>query len=86
MCVIRHLANSFVCVCAHVRVKFNPYIYGALVKPEILTSCVYIYIYIYGPAFGNAESRFFLFTAHCFNTKTMQSGFCVTVVCKHFTS
>jgi hypothetical protein len=40
------------------------------VKPEILTSCMYIYIY--GPAFGNAESRLFLFAAQCFNTETMQ--------------
>jgi hypothetical protein len=30
-----------------------------LVKPEILTS------YIYGPTFGNAESRLFLFGAQC---------------------
>jgi hypothetical protein len=34
-----------------------------LVKPEILTS----YIYIYGPKFDNAESRLFLFAAQCFN-------------------
>jgi hypothetical protein len=33
-----------------------------LVKPEILTS------YIYVPTFGNAESRLFLFAAQCFNT------------------
>jgi hypothetical protein len=37
-----------------------------LVKPEILTS------YVYGPTFGNAESRLFLFTAQCFNTESMQ--------------
>jgi hypothetical protein len=36
-----------------------------LVKPEIL-------IYIYGPMFGNAESRLFLFAAQCFNTESMQ--------------
>jgi hypothetical protein len=37
------------------------YIYmELLVKPEILTS------YIYGPTFGNAESRLFLFAAQCF--------------------
>jgi hypothetical protein len=41
-----------------------------LVKPEILTS--YIYIYIYGPTFGNAESRLFLFAAQCFNIESMQ--------------
>jgi hypothetical protein len=37
-----------------------------LVKPEILMS------YIYGPTFGNAESRLFLFAAQCFNIKSMQ--------------
>jgi hypothetical protein len=37
-----------------------------LVKPEILTS------YIYGPKFGNAESRLFLFAVQCFNTESMQ--------------
>jgi hypothetical protein len=37
-----------------------------LVNPEILTS------YIYGPTFGNAESRFFLFSAQCFNNESMQ--------------
>jgi len=44
-----------------------------LVKPEILT--LYIYIYIYGPTFGNAESPLFLFAAQCFNTESMQSNF-----------
>jgi CRISPR/Cas system-associated endonuclease/helicase Cas3 len=28
--------------------------------------------YIRGPTFGNAESRLFLFAAHCFNTESMQ--------------
>jgi hypothetical protein len=37
-----------------------------LVKPEILTLC------IYGPKFGNAESRLFLFAAQCFNTESMK--------------
>jgi hypothetical protein len=37
-----------------------------LVKSEILTS------YIYGPTFGNAESRLFLFYTQCFNTESMQ--------------
>jgi len=41
-----------------------------LVKPEMLTS------YIYGPTFGNAESRLFLFAAQCFNSVLMQSDFC----------
>jgi hypothetical protein len=62
-----------VCVCVCVCVKL-------LVKPEILRS------YIYGPTFGNAESRLFLFAAQCFNTEAMQKVSCVTVVCKHFAS
>jgi hypothetical protein len=37
-----------------------------LVKPEILMS------YIYGPTFGNAESRLILFAEQCFNTESMQ--------------
>jgi hypothetical protein len=37
-----------------------------LVKPEILTSC------IYWPTFGNAESRLFLFAAQSFNTESVQ--------------
>jgi hypothetical protein len=40
-----------------------------LVKPEILMS------YIYGPAFGNAEIRLFLFAAQCFNTESMQKSY-----------
>jgi hypothetical protein len=36
------------------------------VKPEILTSC------IYGPTFGNAESRLFLFAGQYFNIESMQ--------------
>jgi hypothetical protein len=40
-----------------------------LVKPEMLTS------YIYGPTFGNAESRLFLLAAQCFNTESMQNVF-----------
>jgi hypothetical protein len=51
-----------------------------LVKPEILTLCVY------GPTFGNAEIRLFLFAAQCFNTESMQKLSCGTVVRKHFAS
>jgi hypothetical protein len=40
------------------------YIYTELlVKPEISTS----YKYMYGPTFGMAENRLFLFAAQCFN-------------------
>jgi hypothetical protein len=39
-----------------------------LVKPEIL-------MYVYGLAFGNAESRLFLFAAQCYNTESMQKVF-----------
>jgi hypothetical protein len=46
------------------------YIYmELLVKPEILTSC------IYAPTFGNADSRLFLFAAQCFNIESVQKGF-----------
>jgi hypothetical protein len=46
------------------------YIYlELLVKPEILTS------YVYEPAFGNAESRLFLFAAQCFNIESTQNIF-----------
>jgi hypothetical protein len=49
-----------------------------LVKPEILTSYIYIWT-----NFGNAESRLFLCAAQCFNTESMQKIFlCVTVMCK----
>jgi hypothetical protein len=27
---------------------------------------------VYGPTFGNAESRLFIFAAQCFNTESMQ--------------
>jgi hypothetical protein len=54
-----------------------------LVKPKILTSCIYK---IYGLPFGKAESRLFLFAAQCFNTESMQKVSCGTVVCKHFSS
>jgi hypothetical protein len=40
-----------------------------LVKQEILTS------YVYGPTFGNAESRLFLFAAQCFNIELIQKVF-----------
>ena len=44
------------------------YIYMELLEmSEMLTW------YVYGPTFGNAESR--LFAAQCFNTESMQSGF-----------
>jgi hypothetical protein len=50
-----------------------------LVKPEILTS------YIYGPTFGNAESRLYLL--HNVSTLNECRKFsCVRVVCKHFAS
>jgi hypothetical protein len=34
--------------------------------------CVYP---VYGPTFGNAESRLFLFSAQCFNIESMQKVF-----------
>jgi hypothetical protein len=43
------------------------YIYGAPCKARNLNV-----VYIYGPTFGNAESRLFLFAAQCFNIESMQ--------------
>jgi hypothetical protein len=40
-----------------------------LVKPEMLTS------YMYGPTFGNTESRLIIFVAKCFNIESMQKVF-----------
>jgi hypothetical protein len=40
-----------------------------LVKQEIVTS------YIYGPMFGNGESRLFLLATQCFNIESMQKVF-----------
>jgi hypothetical protein len=46
------------------------YIYGAPCK-----ALNFNVVYIYGPTFGNAESRLFLFTAQCFNIESMQNVF-----------
>jgi hypothetical protein len=46
-----------------------------LVKPEILMS------YVYGYMFGNAESRLFLFAAQCFNTESVQKVYPVAKLC-----
>jgi hypothetical protein len=51
-----------------------------LVKPEILTS------YIYGPTFGNAENRIFLFAAQCSTLNQCRKLSRGTVACKHFAS
>jgi hypothetical protein len=52
-----------------------------LVKPEILTS------HVYGPMFGNAESRLSLYLVHNVTTLNQCRKFSsVTVVCKHFAS
>jgi hypothetical protein len=45
------------------------YIYGAPCKARNFNV---VYIYIYAPTFGNAESSLFLFAAQCFNTESMQ--------------
>jgi hypothetical protein len=50
-------------------------VYGAPCKPEILTS------YIYGPTFGNAESRLFLFATQCFNTEQNAKSYPVSQLC-----
>jgi hypothetical protein len=46
-----------------------------VVKSEILTSC------IYGPTFGNAESRLLLLAAQCFNIESMQNVFSMSQLC-----
>jgi hypothetical protein len=43
------------------------YIYGAP-----CTARNFNVVYIYGPTFGNAESRLFLFAVQCFNTESVQ--------------
>jgi hypothetical protein len=46
-----------------------------LVKPKIFTS------YIYGPTFGNDESRLFLFSAQSFNIEMNVEIFPVSQLC-----
>jgi hypothetical protein len=45
------------------------YIYGAPCKARNVNV---VYIYIYGPMFGNAESRLFLFAAQSFKLESVQ--------------
>jgi hypothetical protein len=52
--------------------------------PEILTSCVYIYIYIYGPTFGNAKAVSFYLLHNVSTLNQCRKFSCVTAVCKHF--
>jgi hypothetical protein len=40
-----------------------------------------VYIYIYGPTFGNAESRLFLFAAKYFNTEINAESYPVAHLC-----
>ena len=56
------------------------YTYGALVKPEMLTS------YIYGPTFGNAETVSFCLLHNVSTLNQCREVSCVTFVCKHFAS
>jgi len=51
-----------------------------LVKPEMLTS------YIYGPAFGNAETVSFYLLHNVSTLNQCREVYCVTFVCKHFAS
>src|SRR5215468_4838954 len=46
------------------------YIYGAPSKARNFNV-----VYIYGPTFGNTESRLFLFAAQCFNAESVQKVF-----------
>jgi hypothetical protein len=67
-------------MCIYIYIFIYIYIYmELLVKPEILTS------YIYGPTFGNAESRLYLL--HSVSALNQYRKFSyATVVCKHFAS
>jgi hypothetical protein len=47
------------------------YIYGAPCKSRNFN----VVHEVYGPTFGNAESRLFLFDAQCFNIESMQKVF-----------
>ena len=65
------------------------YIYGAPSKARnanVVYIYIYIYICMYGPTFGNAESRLSVFAAQCFNTEPLQSVFlchiCVQTLCQ----
>jgi hypothetical protein len=51
------------------------YIYGAPCKAK------HFNVVLYGPTFGNAEIRLFLFAAQCFNIKAMQKVFSVPQLC-----
>ena len=53
-----------------------------LVKPEMLTS----YIYIYGPTFGNAGTVTFYLLHNVSTLNQCREVSCVTFVCKHFAS
>jgi hypothetical protein len=59
--IFEHLTLSLLMSYIYIYMEF-------LVKSEILSS------YIYGPTFGNAESRL-LFIAQCFKTESMQKIF-----------
>ena len=51
-----------------------------LVKPEMLMS------YIYGPTFGNAEIVSFYLLHNVSTLNQCREVYCVTFVCKHFSS
>jgi hypothetical protein len=64
------------------------YIYmELLVKPEILTSCIYIYIYIRMDLLLVTLKAVSFYLLHNVSTLNQcRKFFCVTVVCKHFAS
>ena len=70
------------CPCLTLRLLMS-YIYmKLLVKPEMLTS----YMYIYGPTFGNAETVSFYLLHNVSTLNQCREVSCVTFVCKHFAS
>jgi hypothetical protein len=63
----RSVLGRFYCVCIYI------YIYRERERERApFKARNFNVVYIYGPAFGNAESRLFLFAAQCFNIESMQ--------------
>jgi hypothetical protein len=69
-----------------IQITLSQIVYIITLTLSLLMSYIYIYgapctarnfnvVYIYGPMFGNAESRLLLFAAQCFNIESMQKVF-----------
>jgi hypothetical protein len=66
MLLIKNAYESTSCLTLSLLMSFVHVYMELLVKPGMLTS------YIYGPTYGSAESRRFLFAAQCFNAESIQ--------------